>query len=137
MVLSSYRPTWASLKYHPVPDWFHDAKFGIYFHWGPYSVPAYSSEWYSRNMYLKGHEAHEHHVKTYGPLENFDYKDFIPMFTGEKLDVDEWVELFKKAGAKFAGPVTEHADGFAMWGQRGQFVQRRQNGTEAGYRRAF
>lgn len=110
-----YETSWASLKDHPEPAWFDDAKFGIYFHWGPYSVPAYDSEWYSRNMYIKGHKAHEHHLKTYGPLDNFGYKDFTPMFTAEKLDVEEWTGLFKKAGAKFAGSVAEHADGFAMW----------------------
>lgn len=112
---SHFEASWASLKHHKDPDWFDDAKFGLYFHWGPYSVPAFDNEWYSRNMYLKGHKAHEHHLKTYGTLDKFGYKDFIPMFTAEKLDVDEWVDLFKKAGAKFAGPVTEHADGFAMW----------------------
>ncbi len=110
-----YEASWSSLRHHPNPQWFDDAKFGIYCHWGPYSVPAFDNEWYSRNMYIKGHKAHEHHLKTYGTLDKFGYKDFIPMFTGEKFDVDQWVELFKKAGAKFAGPVTEHADGFAMW----------------------
>lgn len=113
--MNRYEASWSSLRHHPTPKWFEDAKFGIYFHWGPYSVPAFDNEWYSRNMYLKGHKAHEHHLKTYGTLDKFGYKDFIPMFTGEKFEVDEWVELFKKAGAKFAGPVTEHADGFAMW----------------------
>ncbi|MEM7736299.1 MAG: alpha-L-fucosidase [Deinococcota bacterium] len=112
---SQYEASWASLKHHPVPTWFCDAKFGIYFHWGPYSVPAYDNEWYSRNMYIQGSQAYEHHLKTYGPLDSFGYKDFIPMFTADKLDVDAWVDLFQNAGAKFAGPVAEHADGFAMW----------------------
>jgi len=106
---------WESMKQVETPDWFRDAKFGIYFHWGPYSVPAYDSEWYSRNMYEEGHRARKYHEETYGPLDEFGYKDFIPMFTAEHFDADEWAALFKAAGARFAGPVAEHADGFAMW----------------------
>jgi alpha-L-fucosidase len=110
-----YQPTWDSLQQHPVPQWFDDAKFGIYFHWGPYSVPAYDNEWYSRNMYIPGHKANEHHLATYGDLSEFGYKDFIPMFTAEHFDAEEWTDLFQKAGARFVGPVTEHADGYSMW----------------------
>lgn len=110
-----YQANWESLKQHQTPDWFLDAKFGIYCHWGPYSVPAHETEWYSHYMYVKDHPIQKYHIKTYGPLNEFGYKDFIPMFTAEKFDADEWAELFKKAGAQFAGPVSEHADGFAMW----------------------
>lgn len=110
-----YEMTWESLQQHQDPEWFRDAKFGIYFHWGPYSVPAFDNEWYSRNMYLKDHRAYKHHLATYGPLSEFGYKDFIPMFTAQHFDPDEWAELFQRAGARFAGPVAEHADGFAMW----------------------
>ncbi|SFF67995.1 alpha-L-fucosidase [Salegentibacter agarivorans] len=113
--LKKYEPTWESLKEHETPEWFRDAKFGIYCHWGPYSVPAYKNEWYSHNMYIEGNDVREHHEKTYGPLDEFGYKDFIPMFTAEKFDANEWAKLFKDAGAKFGGPVSEHADGFAMW----------------------
>ncbi len=113
--IESYTPTWESLQQHSNPQWFDDAKFGIYFHWGPYSVPAFDNEWYARNMYIKGEAAYEHHIATYGALSEFGYKDFIPMFTAEHFDAEAWVALFKKAGAKFIGPVTEHADGFAMW----------------------
>ena len=98
-----------------VPQWFEDAKFGIYFHLGPYSVPAFGTEWYSRNMYIPGTPEYKHHIETYGTLDKFGYKDFIPMFKAEHFNADEWVDLFVKAGAKFAGPVAEHADGFAMW----------------------
>jgi len=66
-------------------------------------------------MYREGTEQYEYHVKTYGPPSKFGYKDFIPMFKGEKFDAEEWAELFKKAGAQFAGPVGEHHDGFCMW----------------------
>lgn len=104
-----------SLKQYEVPEWWLDAKFGIYFHWGPYSVPAHKTEWYSHWMYQPGHEIRKYHEDTYGPLKEFGYKDFIPMFKAEKFDPDAWAKLFKKAGARFAGPVAEHADGFAMW----------------------
>ena len=110
-----YESSWESLAEHPDPEWFRDAKFGIYFHWGPYSVPAYKTEWYSHYMYVPGHACNNYHLETYGPLNEFGYKDFIPMFTAEKFDPDAWVTLFKKAGARFVGPVAEHADGFAMW----------------------
>jgi alpha-L-fucosidase len=69
-------------------------------------------------MYREGSPQYEHHLKTYGHPSKFGYKDFIPMFTAEKFDPDEWAELFKQAGAKFAGPVGEHHDGFAMWNTR-------------------
>jgi alpha-L-fucosidase len=110
-----YDPTWDSLARHPVPQWYRDAKFGIYCHWGVYSVPAFGNEWYSRTMYQKGTAENQHHLKTYGPLSTFGYKDFLPRFKAEKFDPEAWADLFEKAGARFAGPVTEHADGFAMW----------------------
>ena len=96
-------------------EWWLNTKFGIYFHWGPYSVPAHKTEWYSIWMYAQGNPIRKYHEETYGDLKIFGYKDFIPMFTAEKFNADEWAELFKKAGAQFAGPVAEHADGFAMW----------------------
>lgn len=101
-----------------IPQWFKDAKFGIYFHWGVYTVPAYNSEWYSRTMYVPNTTPYKHHLATYGSLKTFGYKDFIPMFTAPRFNADEWVELFEKAGAKFAGPVAEHADGFSMWASK-------------------
>ncbi|PHN02782.1 alpha-L-fucosidase [Flavilitoribacter nigricans] len=113
-----YQPEWISLQRHQTPEWFLDAKFGIYCHWGPYSVPAYQTEWYSHRMYLEGDPIRAYHESTYGPVHEFGYKDFIPMFTAERFDADEWAELFLRAGAKFGGPVSEHADGFAMWDSR-------------------
>jgi alpha-L-fucosidase len=108
-------PTWNSLTKHTTPTWFQDAKFGIYFHWGVYSVPAFDNEWYSRNMYIAGSRANKFHNLVYGSPSKFGYKDFIPMFHAEKFNADEWAQLFRRAGAKFAGPVAEHADGFSMW----------------------
>ena len=113
--IQNYCAVWESLQKHETPDWFLDAKFGIYCHWGPYSVPAHKTEWYSHWMYVEDNPIRKYHEETYGPLNEFGYKDFIPMFTAEKFNADEWAQLFKKAGAQFAGPVTEHADGFAMW----------------------
>ena len=110
-----YQANWESLKKYSVPDWFRDAKFGIFIHWGVYSVPAFGSEWYPREMYQQGSKEFKHHIATYGSQTTFGYKDFIPMFKAEHFDPKQWVELFKKAGAKYVVPVAEHHDGFAMY----------------------
>ena len=110
-----YKDTWETLTNMEIPRWFIKDKFGIFIHWGLYSVPAFNNEWYSRNMYIQGTEEFEHHVATYGPHKDFGYKDFIPMFTAEKWNPAEWVDLFKKAGAKYIVPVAEHHDGFQMY----------------------
>lgn len=110
-----YQANWESLKKYQTPEWFKDAKFGIFIHWGVYSVPAYKYEWYPRHMYREGSPEFKHHEDTYGPQDQFGYKDFIPMFKAEKFDADAWVTLFKKAGAKYVIPVAEHHDGFAMY----------------------
>ena len=75
-----YADTWDSLANYQPPKWYRDAKFGIFIHWGVYSVPAFGSEWYSRNMYIQGSREFEHHIATYGPQKDFGYKDFIPLF---------------------------------------------------------
>ena len=110
-----YSADWDSLTNHPLPDWYRRAKFGIFIHWGVYSVPAFASEWYPRGMYIQGTREFEHHVKTYGDQKDFGYKDFIPMFKAEKFNADEWADLFKEAGAKYVVPVAEHHDGFQMY----------------------
>ncbi len=110
-----YFPSWDSLKTYTVPAWYEDARFGIFIHWGLYSVPAFMNEWYPRNMYIQGSEEFKHHVSTYGPHDRFGYKDFIPMFKAEKFDPAAWAALFKRAGARFVAPVAEHHDGFAMY----------------------
>jgi alpha-L-fucosidase len=110
-----YQATWESLKKYEIPDWFRDAKFGIFIHWGVYSVPAFGSEWYPREMYRKDSKEFKHHVETYGPQSAFGYKDFIPNFKAEKFSPVQWVDLFKKSGAKYVVPVAEHHDGFAMY----------------------
>ncbi len=121
-VVQVYEETWESLAQNEKePEWFKDAKFGIYFHWGVYSVPAFNNEWYPRWMYvpdrgdLWGGRVYEHHKNTWGPVSEFNYHDFIPMFGAEYFDAKDWATLFKNAGARFAGPVAQHHDGFAMW----------------------
>lgn len=109
------RADWQSLGSYQVPDWYRDAKFGIFIHWGVYSVPAFGNEWYPRNMYAEGSDEYKHHLATYGPPDKFGYKDFIPMFKAEKFDPAAWAQLFKEAGAKYVVPVFEHHDGFAMY----------------------
>ena len=113
-----FQPTWESLRKNPTPQWLREGKFGIYTHWGVYSVPAVgpNGTWYSNHLYMDPNSPERaYHEATYGPLEKFGYKDFIPQFTGAKFNADEWAELFKKAGARFAGPVAEHHDGFSLW----------------------
>jgi len=114
-----YEPNWRSLKQNSTPQWLQDGKFGIYTHWGPYAVHAYGSNttWYSYALYgEEDGEARQHFEKKFGKLSpDFGYKDLIALFKAEKFDADEWADLFQKAGAKFAGPVAEHHDGFAMW----------------------
>lgn len=113
-----YKPEWNSLTKWEPPQWFLNAKFGIYTHWGVYSVPATgpNGTWYSHFTYFNENSPQrKHHEETYGPLEKFGYKDFIPMFKAEKFNADEWADIFAKSGAKFAGLVAEHHDGFSMW----------------------
>ncbi|MBN1964550.1 MAG: alpha-L-fucosidase, partial [Anaerolineae bacterium] len=110
-----FEATWESLANFTIPDWYQDAKFGIFIHWGIYAVPAFDNEWYSRNMYLQGSRAYEHHRQTYGPQSEFGYKDFIPQFKAERFDADAWIGLFKQAGARYVVPVAEHHDGFPMY----------------------
>lgn len=110
-----YKPDWASLSHHKTPEWYMNAKVGIFIHWGVYSVPAYRGEWYSRQMYWQNTAEYNHHIETYGKHSEFGYKDFIPMFKGECFDADRWVSFFKKCGIKYVMPVAEHHDGFAMY----------------------
>ena len=128
----SYTASWSSVDQHPpAPQWFQDAKFGIYYHWGVFSVPAFSNEWYPRNMYNSGSIENQHHIATYGDPSVWPYNFFIdggrdkagnfvqfaPKLAsqGGNWDPNAWATLFKNSGAKFAGPVAEHHDGFSMW----------------------
>jgi alpha-L-fucosidase len=98
MAADQYEPTWESLSKHHVPEWFKDAKFGIYAHLGVYCVPAYSNEWYPNNMYMKDdnpNSVYQYHKRTFGDQSQFGYKDFIPMFQLEKFDPALYQQLVK------------------------------------------
>ncbi len=120
MVKNEYTPDWSSLSMHPVPTWFKDAKFGIYTHWGPYSVAAFgqNGSWYPNKMYRPDTPEFHHHCRTFGHPSQFGYKDLIPLFEAKQFDAEEWADLFRRAGAQYAGPVAEHHDGFSMWNSR-------------------
>ncbi len=134
----SFEPTKASIRKHKVPEWYHNAKFGIFIHWGLYSVPAFAvkeltftespevgdeyyfknnpyAEWYLNTLRIPGSPTQDYHNKEYG--EEFPYEDFIPLFNKEldKWDPQEWADLFKNAGAKYVVLVTKHHDGFLLW----------------------
>ena len=111
---AQYKPTLESLKEYRCPDWFRDAKFGIYLHWGAYSV-AEQGEWYARNLYIESRPEYAHHVKTYGHPSEFGYKDFIPLWKAERFDPDALLALFKEAGAKYFTPCAVHHDNFDLW----------------------
>ena len=110
-----FKANWDSLQQFEVPEWYLNDKFGIFIHWGVYSVPAFGNEWYARNMYQASSKEFKHHLETYGPHDEFGYKDFISMLTAENYDPKAWAALFKKSGAKFIMPVAEHHDGFPMY----------------------
>ncbi len=124
----NYQPNWESLDKRPVPQWFEDSKFGIFIHWGVYSVPAWGptgdsigvydkyAEWYWRKFDQPGKVQKyfkEFHLKTYGP--NFKYQDFAPMFKAELFNPDQWADLFKESGAKYVVLTSKHHEGFTLW----------------------
>jgi alpha-L-fucosidase len=123
-----YKADWESLDKRPVPDWFQDSKFGIFIHWGVYSVPSWGptgdsigvydkyAEWYWRKMDEPGKVQKyfkDFHTKTYGP--NFRYQDFAPMFKAELFDPDKWAGLFKESGARYVVLTSKHHEGFTLW----------------------
>lgn len=110
-----YQDNWQSLQQYTPPKWYQESKFGIFIHWGVYSVPAFGSEWYSRNMYIQGSPEFAYHRQHYGDQQVFGYKDLIPLFKAEKWQPAKWAQLFKDAGAQYVVPVAEHHDGFQMY----------------------
>ncbi len=110
-----FRPDWPSLERYTIPDWYQDAKFGIFLHWGVYAVPAFGNEWYPRNMYGQGRPEYQHQIENHGPETAFGYKDYIPLFQAQHFDPNAWARLFEQSGAKYVIPVAEHHDGFAMY----------------------
>ncbi|BAM03794.1 alpha-L-fucosidase [Phycisphaera mikurensis] len=110
-----FEATWASLGQFEIPDWYRDAKLGIFIHWGVASVPAYKSEWYPKWMYQRDSEFFAYHAETHGPQGTFGFKDFIPGFTMSAWDPAAWAELFEASGARYVVPVAEHHDGIAHY----------------------
>ncbi len=110
-----FKPEQTSLEKFQCPSWYRNGKFGIFIHWGVYSVPAFGNEWYPRKMYEQGSPEFEYHRKNFGLHKDFGYKDFIPLFRAENFNPEKWAEIFRAAGAKFVVPVAEHHDGFAMY----------------------
>jgi alpha-L-fucosidase len=124
---ADYEATWESLDQRPVAKWFEDSKFGIFIHWGPYAVPAYTpkgtySEWYqhwlqSKSLFgngkFKGTEVYDYHTKTYG--DHFPYYKFGEQFKADLFDAQEWADLFKRAGAKYIVITSKHHDGYCLW----------------------
>lgn len=116
-----YQPTWASLDQRPMPPWYLDAKFGVFIHWGVYSVPAWGkvgeyAEWYWNHIKSEKPEDavwREFHAKHAG--DKFDYMDFAPQFTAELFDAKQWVDVFARAGIKYVVPTSKHHEGFALW----------------------
>jgi alpha-L-fucosidase len=114
-----FAPSEASLQTHQAPYWFDDAKFGIFIHWGVYSVPGWApvgqeyAEWYWQHLDNPNDPTYAYHAQTYG--KDFNYDDFIPMFTAAKWDPHSWVQLFEDAGAEYYVLTSKHHEGFALW----------------------
>jgi len=110
----SFKPTEESLKEYKYPEWFRDAKFGIWAHWGPQAVPR-QGDWYARNLYSQNSRQNKYHVAHYGPPSKFGYKDIIPLWKAEKWDPEKLMALYKKAGAKYFVSMGSHHDNFFLW----------------------
>jgi len=123
-----FKATRESLREYRVPDWFRDAKFGIWAHWGPQSAAEYG-DWYARNMYMQGSRQYNYHVKTYGHPTKFGFKDVIPTWKAAKFDADHLIGLYKKAGAKYFCSMGVHHDNFDLWNSK---FQPRWNAAAAG-----
>ena len=112
-----FQPTAESLKHYQCPEWFRDAKFGIWSHWGPQSVPG-GGDWYARTMYEQGSEAYKIHVAKYGHPSKVGYKDIVALWKAEKFDPDRLMEIYKKAGAKYFVSMGAHHDNFDLWNSK-------------------
>lgn len=114
MMMGKYDATWESLSQYEVPEWFRDAKFGIWAHWGPQCVEG-SGDWMARSMYIEGSNEYKHHVANYGHPSEVGFKDILPLFKAEKWDPDYLVGLYKKIGAKYFFALGNHHDNFDLW----------------------
>ncbi|WP_207655792.1 alpha-L-fucosidase [Vallitalea okinawensis] len=109
-----FKETWDSLKQYKCPDWFRDAKFGMWAHWGPQAVPG-EGDWYARNMYIEGSEQYKYHCKNYGHPSEFGYKDIVKLWRAENFNPSEIIKLYKRAGAKYFIALAVHHDNFDCW----------------------
>jgi alpha-L-fucosidase len=123
-----FQGTRESLKAYRIPDWFRDAKFGIWAHWGPQSAPE-MGDWYARNMYIQGNPQYRYHVEHYGHPSKVGFKDVIPTFKAEEWDPEHLMDLYKKAGAKYFVSMGVHHDNFDMWDSK---YQPRWNAAKSG-----
>ena len=114
-----FQPTWDSLKQYQTPDWFRNAKFGIWAHWGPQCAPE-DSDWYARNMYIQGHRQNIYQIAHYGPPSQFGFKDVIHTWKAEHWDPDKLVALYKRVGAQYFVALADHHDNFDLWDSRYQ-----------------
>jgi alpha-L-fucosidase len=114
-----YAGTRTSLEAYEIPDWFADAKFGIWSHWGPQSAVG-DGDWYARNMYMEGSDQYEYHRKRFGPQSKVGYKDLIHLYTADKWDPDHLMGLYQKAGAKYFFSMGVHHDNFDLWDSKYQ-----------------
>jgi alpha-L-fucosidase len=112
-----FQPTMESLKQYKCPEWFRDAKFGIWAHWGPQAVPM-NGDWYARGMYEQGSSHYKYHVEHYGHPSQFGYKDIIPLWKAEKWDPERLMALYKKAGARYFVSMGSHHDNFHLWNSK-------------------
>ncbi|MEJ5238607.1 MAG: alpha-L-fucosidase [Limisphaera sp.] len=112
-----FLPTAESLTNYVCPDWFRDAKFGIWAHWGPQSVPM-AGDWYARNLYLQGHRQYQHHLEHYGHPSTNGWKDIIPLWRAERFDPDRLMALYKRAGARYFVSMAVHHDNFDLWNSK-------------------
>jgi len=109
-----FQPEWDSLKQYQCPEWFRDAKFGIWAHWGPQAVPG-AGDWYARQMYIEGHTQYKYHLEHYGHPSQFGYKDILQLWKAERFDPDGLIQLYKKAGARYFTALAVHHDNFGCW----------------------
>jgi alpha-L-fucosidase len=112
-----FEPTFDSLAQYKCPEWFRDAKLGIWAHWGPQAVPM-AGDWYAKNMYVQGHRQYQDHLEKYGHPSEHGYKDIIPLWKAEKWDPGRLMALYKKAGAKYFVSMGSHHDNFFLWNSR-------------------
>ncbi len=114
-----YQPTWESLQQYEAPEWYRDAKFGIWAHWSPQCVPE-AGDWYARGMYMEGSDQNKYQLAHYGPPSTFGYKDLCPQWTLLNWEPDELIARYKKAGARLFIALANHHDGFDAWNSKHQ-----------------